>query len=100
MASEKYISKDSGFYDLLEQDDQEMADRDFQIKQSLLHFFRPEVSPGAPMKSQMISAEIEKNKGASNLRIHVECGINCIKSFSILNNTLPISLFQNIDDIL
>ena len=100
MASEKYISKDSGFYDLLEQDDQEMADRDFQIKQLLLHFFRPEVSPGAPMKSQMISAEIEKNKGATDLRIHVECGIDCIKSFSILNNTLPISLFQNIDDIL
>ena len=51
-------------------------------------------------KARWFLQRLKKDKGATNLRIHVECGINCIKSFSILNNTLPISLFQNIDDIL
>ena len=34
--SDKYITKDSGFYDLLEQGSQELEDRGFQIKEKLL----------------------------------------------------------------
>ena len=34
------------------------------------------------------------------LPIHVEQAINCIKSFRILKNNLPVSLLQHIDDIL
>ena len=52
------------------------------------------------MKSQMTSTEVKKAKDVANLRIHVESAINCIKSFRILKNTLPISLLQHIDDIL
>ena len=59
-ASDKYITKDSGFYDLLERGDQEMADRGFQIKQLLLHFCRLEVPPGARMKIQMTSAKVKR----------------------------------------
>ena len=40
-----------------------------------------EVSPGARMKSHMTSAEVKKTKDVANLRIHVECAINRIKSF-------------------
>ena len=32
--------------------------------------------------------------------MHVELAINCIKSFKILKNTLPVSLLQHKDDIL
>jgi hypothetical protein len=35
-ASDKFITNDSGFYDLLERDDEVMADRGFQIKEELL----------------------------------------------------------------
>ena len=78
-----------------------MADRGFQIKEELLlHFSSLEIPPGARIKSQMTSAEGRKTKDAANLRIHVERAINCIKSFRILENTLPVSLLQHIDDIL
>ena len=35
-ASDKYVTNDSCFYDLLERDDEVMADRGFQIKEELL----------------------------------------------------------------
>ena len=90
-ATEKYITKDGGFYDHLQRGDQVMADRGFQIKEELL------------LKEkllQMTSAEVKKTKDEANLRIHVERAVNCIKSFRILENTLPVSLLQHIDDIL
>ena len=60
-ASEKYITEDIGFYDFLEQDDQVIADRGFQIKEELLiHFCSLDALPGAQMKSQMTSAEVKK----------------------------------------
>ena len=47
-ASDKFITMDSGFYDLLERDDVVMADRGFQIhKGMLLHFCNLQVPPGA-----------------------------------------------------
>ena len=56
MASGKYITKNSGFYDPLELGDQVMVDRGFQIKEELLlHFCSLEAPPGARMKSQMTS---------------------------------------------
>ena len=46
--SDKYITKDSGFYNLLEQGSQELEDRGFQIKEKLLlHVCSLEVPPGA-----------------------------------------------------
>ena len=51
-ASDKFITKDSGFYDLLERDDVVMADRGFQIQEDLLlHFCNLQVPPGARTKS-------------------------------------------------
>ena len=38
-ASDKFIAKDSDFYDLLERDDVVMADRGFQIQEDLLLHF-------------------------------------------------------------
>ena len=35
-ASDKFITSDSGFYDLIERDDEVMADKGFQIKEELL----------------------------------------------------------------
>ena len=100
-ASDKYLTKDSDFYDLLERDDEVMGDRGFRIKEQLiLHFCSLEVRPGARIKCQMTSVEVKKPKDVVNLRIHVERVINQIKSFRILKNTQPVSLLQHIDDIL
>ena len=80
-ASDKFITRDSGFYDLLERDDEIMADRGLQIQEDLLlHFCILVVPPGARVKTQMRKSEVKKTKEVTNLQIHVERAINRIKS--------------------
>ncbi|XP_057296043.1 uncharacterized protein LOC130624957 [Hydractinia symbiolongicarpus] len=99
-ASDKFITNDSGFYDLLERDDEVMADRGFQIREELmLRFCKLVVPPGARVKSQMTSAECKKTKDVANLRIHVERAINRIKFYRILKGVLPVTMLQHADHI-
>ncbi|XP_047137527.1 uncharacterized protein LOC124814027 [Hydra vulgaris] len=87
--SDNFITKDSGFYDLLERDDEVMADREFQIQEELLlRFCTLIVPPGARLKSQMMQ-NAKKNKKIANLRIHVERVINRLKTYRILKNVFP-----------
>ena len=98
-ASDKFITKDRGFYDLLESDDVVMADRGLQIQEDLLlHFCNLQVPPGARTKSQM-TKKVQKTKETTNLRIHVERAINRIKNYRILKGTLPITMMQHVDEI-
>ena len=99
-ASDKFICSDSGFFDLLERDDEIMADRGFQIKEDLLlRFCSLSVPPGARTKAQMTVGECKKTKDIANLRIHIERAINRIKSYRILKTILPITMVHNYDDI-
>ena len=80
--SDKYICGDSGFYDLLERDDEIMADRRFQIREDLLlRYCFLSVPPGARVKAQMTTSECKRTKDIANLRIHVERAINRIKTY-------------------
>ncbi|XP_047146299.1 uncharacterized protein LOC124819130 [Hydra vulgaris] len=79
--SDNFITKDSGFYDLLERDDDAMADRGFRIQEELLlRFCTLMTPPGALLKSQMIASECKKTKKIANLRIHVEKVTNRMKT--------------------
>ena len=80
-ALDKFICSDSGFYDVLERDDEIMADRGFQIKEELmLRYCYLSVPPGARVKAQMTTTERQRAKDVANLRIHVERAINRIKT--------------------
>ena len=62
-ASDKFITKDSGFYDLFECDDVVMVDCGFQIQEDLfLHFCNLQVPPGARTKSQMTKKRHKRQK--------------------------------------
>ncbi|XP_057297647.1 uncharacterized protein LOC130628681 [Hydractinia symbiolongicarpus] len=99
-ASDRYITKDRGFYELLERDNKVMADRGFQIREELLlKFCSLSVPPGARIKSQMISIECKKTKEIANPRIHVERVINHVKFYPVLKTVLPITMMQHGDDI-
>ena len=99
-ASDQFICKDSGFFDMLEFGDEVMADRGFQICEELLaRNTRLVIPPGALLKSQMTFTECSKTKSVANLRIHVERAILRIKTFRILSTVFPISMMHNIDDI-
>ena len=76
-ASDKLITRDSGFYDLLERCDEVIADRGFQIQEDLLlHFNRLFVRPGARVKIPVTKSEVKKAKEVAHLRIPVERAIN------------------------
>ena len=99
-SSDKFITHDSMFFDLLERDDQVMADRGFQIKEDLLlHFCSLAIPPGARVKSQFTGKEVKDTKEVANLRIHVERAINRIKTYRILKSTLPITMLRHFDDM-
>ena len=75
--SDRCITKDGGFYHLLERNDELIADRGFQIQEDFhLHFCRLVAPPGARAKSQMKKFQVRKTKKVANLRIHVKRAIN------------------------
>ena len=91
--SDRFITRDSAFYDLLERDDVVMADRGFQIQEDLLlHFCNLQVPAGARTKTQMTKKDVQKAKEIANLRIHVERAMNRIKSYGSLKGTLSIAM--------
>ncbi len=99
--TDQYICQNSGFYNLLEYGDMVMADRGFQIKEDLLHFYCSlVVPPGARAKSQMTTTECSLTKEVADLRINVERAINRLKTFRILKNTLPLTMLPLAYDII
>ena len=100
-ASDIFITRDSGFYDLLERNDEVMVYRGFQIQENLLlHFCRMLVPPGARVKSHMTKCEVKKIKEVANLQIHVERAINRISFFRILKGTIAVTMMQHVADII
>ena len=99
-ATDQFICQESGFYNFLEQGDIVMADRGFQIREDLLHYYCTlAIPPGARTKSQMTTGECRKTKEVANLRIHVERAINRLKTFRILKNTFPLTMLPLANDI-
>ena len=55
------MARDSGFYNLLERDDEVIADTGFQIQgELLLHFCRLVIPPGTRVQSQMLGKQRKK----------------------------------------
>ena len=58
------------------------------------------VPPGKRGVSQMTPAEVSKTSAIAKVRILVEQITRRIKTFKILANELPMSLLENVDDIM
>ncbi|XP_078662112.1 uncharacterized protein LOC144906066 [Branchiostoma floridae x Branchiostoma belcheri] len=99
-ASDVFITRNSGFLDLVEPNDVIMADRGFPIQEDLLlRHATLEIPPAAQGKRQMTRSKVGQTKQVANLRIHVERAINRLKDFKILEGTFPITLLPAADDI-
>ena len=100
-ATDQFICRNSGLYNLLEYGDVVMADRGFQIKEDLLHHYcQLAAPPGARTKSQLTTNECEETKEVANAPIHVERAISRLKTFRILKNTFPLTMLPYADDII
>ena len=93
-ASDKFIVSHSGFLDLLEPNDNVMADKGFDIKDLLLpHRVTLNIPPFLRQdRGQFTAQEVDETRSIASLRIHVERAIARVKSFHILNGILPITL--------
>ena len=99
-ATDRHITVNSGFLNLIDPTDQIMADKGFLIRDELM-FRRAELvlPPGVKGHEQMSSQDVQKTKAIANLRIHVERAIQRLKTFRILKFQLPLNLLPLMDDI-
>ncbi|KAK0144155.1 hypothetical protein N1851_017488 [Merluccius polli] len=89
-ASDKQVTENSGFIQMLSPGDVVLADRGFDIKESV-------ALVGATLKtpaftrghSQLNAQDVEETRKLAHVRIHVERVIGCMRSkFNILNDTI------------
>ena len=99
--SDKALTKDSGFLDEIPPFCSIMADKGFNLFDECagrnITFIVP---PGKRGASQMTPAEISKTSAIAKVRILVEQIIRRIKTFKILANELPMSMLENVNDIM
>ncbi|XP_056098360.1 uncharacterized protein LOC130099653 [Rhinichthys klamathensis goyatoka] len=98
--SDKQITAESGFYDLLEHNDEILADRGFTIRDEL-------ATRGATLKiphftkgrKQLSAQEVDTSRRLSNVRIHIERVIGRWKNFKILTTVIPLTQVDLLDDM-
>ena len=100
-ASDKAVTKLSGFLDTLEPYDQVMADKGFLIYDELAtRHCSLAIPPGKRGNAQMTPAQVSNNKRIANARIIVEQVIRKLKCYKILKNIMPVTLVPHADNIL
>ena len=95
------MTKDSGVLDELPPFCSIMADKGFNLFDACagrnITFIIPPDKRGA---SQMTPTEVSKTSAIAKVRILVEHIIRRIKTFKILANELPMSMSENVNDIM
>lgn len=98
--SDKDICVRSGFIDLLDENDQVMADKGFTIQDLLVKKKASLVIPPflgeAP---QFRASEVILTQDIARLRVHVERAIRRVKEFKIFQNMIPLSIAGTISQI-
>ena len=97
--SDKYITENSSFLSYLVSGDLILADRGFDIRDSVSTCCSSLAMPAFTKgKSQLSGIEVEQTRRIANVRIHVERVIgNIKKKFSILSDTQPIDFLVSPD---
>ena len=67
----------------------------FIKKDSLLHYCKLFVPPGARVKAQVTAAECKTTKPIANVRIHMERAINRLEEFKILKNIMSVNMLPH-----
>lgn len=99
-ATDKQITRNSGFLDMVEHGDVILADRGFDITDDLGVFgVRLEIPSFTRGKKQLSLQEVEYSKRLSKVRIHVERVIGLLKNkYTILQGTLPLNMLKHKND--
>ena len=102
--SDKQLTIESGFLDLLTLGDSILADRGFLIAEEVTTrggggavLAIPSFTRG---KSQMPAKDVDESRKIAHVRIHVERVIERLKTFKMLNSTIPISQVDLLNDVM
>ncbi|XP_074550450.1 uncharacterized protein LOC141808040 [Halichoeres trimaculatus] len=93
-SSDKRIAENSGFLEKLSPGDIVLADRGFDIKESVALMGATLKIPAFTRgRSQLEAKDVEETRKLAHVRIHVERVIGCIRSkYTILNDTIRLGL--------
>ena len=99
--SDKEITKQSGYLDMMEPYTELMVDKGFNISnECAAKKIYVVVPPGKPGSSQKPPSEVTKTSKIAKTRILVEQVIRRLKVFRFIANEVPINMLSHIDDIL
>ena len=90
--SDKQITRESGVLDLLDAGDNVKVDRGFDISNIVPDGATVNMPPFLAGRDQMTAAEKEETMTIASVRIHVERAIGRMKTYHILDGTLPNTL--------
>ena len=98
--SDKEITARSGLIDLLEADNQVMADKGFLINDLLASKnVALVIPPFLGEKGHFSTGEVQRTHDIARLRIHVERAIRRIKQYHILDGVIPLNLAASVNQI-
>ena len=97
--SDKKITRDCGILDLLEPGDEVMADRGFDIESDMPNGVLLNIPPFLDGKPQLTAEDEAKTRKIASVRVHVERAIARIKNYRILQQVIPLTLANNLDQI-
>ena len=89
---EKKITRESGVLDLLEPSDNVLVDRGFDILGIVPAGVTVNMPPFLAGSDQLTAAQTEETMSIASVRIHVERAIGRIKTYHLLDGTLPNTL--------
>jgi len=90
----------SGLLEKLDAGDEIMAVKGFLIQDILAPLgVRLNVPPPLRSNSQMASKDVILTKNISQLRVHVERAIGRVRNFHILQNVLPATMWDTINQV-
>lgn len=99
-ASDKEITLQSGFLDLVGPGDIILADRGFILDAYFSNRVAKLIVLSFTKGKQLSKEEVFHSKTVSNIRIHVERVIKQIKRYRILQTTLPIKFLKYVDSVI
>lgn len=98
--SDRKITMECGFLDLVEREDDIMADRGFVIRDALALRGATLNIPPFTHGRKLNSAAVTKTRRIARARIHVERAIGRLKCYRILDGIIPLSQKKRMDEIL
>ncbi|XP_064455422.1 uncharacterized protein LOC135366587 isoform X2 [Ornithodoros turicata] len=99
--SDKEITVESGFLELLLPGDQILADRGFLLHQEFFHRNVQLITPAFTKgRTQLLPSEVESSRRISSSRIIVERTVGHLKKWKVLSNTVSYTVVKHFDDIL